>query len=311
MIDNINIVSKIERLKKDKNAVILGHYYQDPSIQAISDIIGDSLALAQKTVGIEADIILMCGVQFMGETVKILNPDKKVLVPDLNAGCSLADSCKASELAKLKDKYPDYKVVSYINTSAEVKALTDVVVTSSNAISIIESFPKNEKIIFCPDRNLGTYINNITGRNMLLWDGACHVHEAFSIDILKDLKKIYSDAEIISHPECKKDIADISNFVGSTAAMIKYVGESSCKIFIIVTESGILYELQKKYPNKMFIPAPPLKERGTNNICEYMRLNTLEKVYDILLNESNEIILDRELSIKARKCIDKMLYLTK
>lgn len=310
MNNNNNIVLEIERLKKQKNAIILGHYYQDPTIQSISDIIGDSLALAQKAIKVEADIILMCGVQFMGETVKILNPDKKVLVPDLNAGCSLADSCKAKDLAEMKKRYPDYKVVSYVNTSAEVKALTDVVVTSSNALSIIESFPKDEKIIFCPDRNLGSYINKITGRNMLLWDGACHVHEGFSIDFVKSLKDIYKDSEIISHPECKKEIVDISDFVGSTAAMISYVGKSSSNIFIVVTESGILYELQKNYPDKVFIPAPPLSERGSKNTCEYMHLNTLEKVLYTLENETPEVIIEDTLSAQARKCIDKMLSLT-
>lgn len=311
MNNNNNIVSEIERLKREKNAVLLGHYYQDPSIQNVCDIIGDSLALAQKAIKVEADIILMCGVQFMGETVKILNPTKKVLVPDLNAGCSLADSCRVSDLAEMKSKYPDYKVVSYVNTSAEVKALTDVVVTSSNALSIIEQFPKDEKILFCPDKNLGGFINKLTGRNMLLWDGACHVHEGFSLDFIKNVKSIYKDAEIICHPECKSEIVDICDYAGSTASMIDYVGKSESNLFIVVTESGILFELQKRYPEKTFIPAPPVSERGSRNTCEYMRLNSLEKVYETLKNESPEIIIKKELSERAKVCIDRMLTLTK
>lgn len=311
MNNNNNIVSEIERLKREKNAVILGHYYQDPSIQNVCDIIGDSLALAQKAIKVEADIILMCGVQFMGETVKILNPTKKVLVPDLNAGCSLADSCRASDLAEMKRKYPNHTVVSYVNTSAEVKALTDVVVTSSNALSIIEQFPKDEKILFCPDKNLGGFINKLTGRNMLLWDGACHVHEGFSLDFIKNVKSIYTDAEIICHPECKSEIVDICDYAGSTASMIDYVGKSESNLFIVVTESGILFELQKRYPEKTFIPAPPVSERGSRNTCEYMRLNSLEKVYETLKNESPEIVIEKELSERAKVCIDRMLTLTK
>lgn len=311
MNNNNNIVLEIEKLKREKNAIILGHYYQDSSIQEISDIVGDSLALAQKAVNVEADIILMCGVQFMGETVKILNPDKKVLVPDVNAGCSLADSCKAAALAEFKKQNPQYTVVSYVNTSAEVKALTDVCVTSSNALSIIESMPKEEQILFCPDRNLGSYINRVTDRNMKLWDGACHVHEGFSTDMLINIKKQYGSAEIIAHPECKSEIVSISDYVGSTAAMIDYVGRSNADTFIVVTESGIMHELEKRYNNKRFIPAPPISERGTLNVCEYMRLNTLEKVYDTLMNETPEILIDRELSSKARVCIDRMLSLTK
>ena len=308
---DINLISEIAKLKKEKNAVLMAHYYQTPEIQDIADIIGDSLALAQKAVGIDADVILLAGVHFMGETVKILNPDKKVLVPDLNAGCSLADSCKASDFAAFIKDHPGHKVVSYVNTSAEVKALTDVVVTSTNALKIVESFPEDEKIIFGPDRNLGSYINAQTGRNMVLWNGACHVHEKFSLERILELKKENPDAELICHPECKKPIVIASDFVGSTAALLSYVGKSDKSSFIVATESGILHQMQKAYPNKNFIAAPPIDSTCGCNNCEYMKLNTLEKIYLTLKYEWPEVKVDSEVSVRAKLPIDAMLELSK
>lgn len=308
---SVDLVAEIEKLKKDKNAIVMSHYYQDGSIQDIADIIGDSLALAQKAVNIDADIILLAGVNFMGETVKILNPNKKVLVPDLNAGCSLADSCNADDFAKFISHHPGHKVISYVNTSAEVKALTDVVVTSTNAIQIVNSFPKDEKIIFGPDRNLGSYINSMTGRDMLLWDGACHVHEKFSLEAILSLKSQYPDAKVISHPECKKQVVLASDFVGSTAALLKYIGESDSNTFIVATESGILHQMQKSYPEKKFIPAPPVDSTCGCNKCEFMRLSTLKKIYLTLKYEWPEIKVDEALALKAKVSIDNMLKLTK
>ncbi len=310
---NINLIDEINRLKKEKNAVIMAHYYQKGEIQDIADVIGDSLALAQKAVGINADIILLAGVHFMGETVKILNMDKKVLVPDLNAGCSLADSCKAADLKKFIEDHPDHIVVSYVNTTAEVKALTDVVVTSSNALKVVNSFPEDKKIIFGPDRNLGSYINAETGRNMLLWNGACHVHERFSLEHIMELKKANPTAEIICHPECKRPIVLASDFVGSTAALLSYISKSNADSFIVATEEGILHQMKNSFPDKTFIPAPPETETGMCgcNNCEYMKLNTLEKVYLTLKYELPEITLDPDLAAKALKPIDAMLDLSK
>lgn len=310
-IGKIDVVEEIIKLKKEKNAILMAHYYQESEIQDIADIIGDSLALAQKAVNVDADIILLAGVHFMGETVKILNYDKKVLVPDLNAGCSLADSCKFDDFKSFIAEHPGYKVVSYVNTSAAVKSITDVVVTSSNALKIVKSFPDNEKIIFGPDRNLGSYINSQTGRNMLLWDGACHVHEKFSVERILALKEQYPDAQIISHPECKKPIILISDYVGSTAALLSYVGTSNCQTFIVATEFGILHQMQKMYPDKQFIPAPPTDSTCGCNNCEYMKLNTLEKIYLTLKYEWPEVKIDKELAIAARVPIDNMLELSK
>lgn len=277
---SIDLKKAINELKKEKNAVILGHYYQQGEIQDIADFVGDSLALAQWAAKTTADIIVLCGVHFMGETAKILCPDKKVLVPDLNAGCSLADSCPADDFARFVNEHPGYTVISYVNTTAAVKAVTDVVVTSTNAKQIVESFPKDEKIIFGPDRNLGNYINSITNRNMLLWDGACHVHEQFSVEKIVELKAQYPDAVVLAHPECKSVVLKLADFVGSTAALLKHAVQSDAQRFIVATESGILHEMQKKCPQKTFIPAPPNDSTCACNECSFMRLNTMEKLYN-------------------------------
>lgn len=311
---NINFVEEIARLKKEKNAVIMAHYYQTGDIQDIADYIGDSLALAQMARKTDADIIVLCGVHFMGETAKILCPDKKVLVPDATAGCSLADSCPADEFAKFIKEHPGHKVISYVNTTAEVKALTDVVVTSSNAKQIVESFPADEKIIFGPDHNLGGYINSITGRNMVLWNGACHVHEKFSVEGIISLKREHPTAKVLAHPECPAVVVALADKVGSTAALLKYALSSDDKEFIVATESGILHEMQKKAPEKVFIPAPPEVSEGKVgcgcNDCNFMKLNTLEKVYLALRDEKPEIIIDAEMREKAVKPIDRMLEIS-
>ncbi len=303
----IDIVKSIKDLCKKKKAVILAHYYQDKSIQDIADYVGDSLALAQWAAKTNAGMIVVCGVHFMGETAKIICPDKKVLVPDLNAGCSLADSCPAYELEEFIKQYPGYKVISYVNTTAAVKALSDVVVTSTNARQIVESFPKDEKIIFGPDRNLGNYINSITGRNMVLWDGACHVHEQFSVEKMVELKKQYPESLVLAHPECKSTVLALADHVGSTASLLKYATESKCKTFIVATESGILHEMKKKNPDKLFILAPPNDSTCACNECNFMRLNTLEKLYNCLKFEMPEIFVDKELGKKALRPIQKML----
>lgn len=307
---DLDIKVAIEQLKKEKNAVIMAHYYQTGDIQDIADYVGDSLALAQWAAKTEADIIVLCGVHFMGETAKILSPDKKVLVPDLNAGCSLADSCPADKFGEFVHAHPDYTVVSYVNTTAAVKALTDVVVTSTNAKQIVDSFPADEKIIFGPDRNLGNYINSITGRNMLLWDGACHVHEQFSLEKIVELKKQYPDALILAHPECKSTVLALADFVGSTAALLKFSTESVNKRFIVATESGILHEMQKKSPDKIFIPAPPNDSTCACNECNFMRLNTMEKLYNCLKYEFPEITVDPEIAKEAVKPIRRMLEIS-
>lgn len=304
------LISEINRLKKEKNAIIMAHYYQDGDIQDIADFVGDSLALAQWAAKTDADIIMLCGVHFMGETAKILSPNKKVLVPDMVAGCSLADSCPADEFEKFIKAHPGHKVISYVNTTAAVKALTDVVVTSTNAKQIVESFPKDEKIIFGPDKNLGNYINSITGRNMVLWNGACHVHEKFSVRKVLDLKKEYPDAQVLVHPECKDVIVRLADKVGSTAGLLKYAVASDCKRFLVATESGILHEMQKSAPDKVFIPIPPEDSTCACNNCSFMRLNTLEKVYEVLKNESPEVEVSDELREKAVKPIKKMLEIS-
>lgn len=306
-----NIVEEIKKLKYEKNAIILGHYYQRPEIQEISDFIGDSLALAQWAAETTADVIVMCGVNFMGETAKILCPDKKVLIPDIEAGCSLADSCPADSFSKFIKEHPGHTVISYVNTSAAVKAVTDVVVTSTNARKIVESFPQDEKIIFGPDRNLGAYINSVTGRNMLLWEGACHVHERFSVEKIIELKKQYPNALILAHPECKGAVLKLADFVGSTAALLKFAINSNCNTFIVATESGILHEMQKKCPNKTFIAAPPSDSTCACNECNFMRMNTLEKLYNCLLNETPEVHVDSEIAKRAIKPILRMLELSK
>ena len=304
------LIKAINELKKNKNAVILGHYYQKGEIQDIADFVGDSLALAQWAAKTKADIIVMCGVHFMGETAKILCPNKKVLVPDMNAGCSLADSCPADQFTQFVHEHPDHTVISYVNTTAAVKAVTDVVVTSTNARQIVESFPQDEKIIFGPDRNLGNYINSITGRKMLLWDGACHVHEQFSVEKIIELKTKYPDAVVLAHPECKSVVLKLADVVGSTAALLKHAVNSDKQQFIVATESGILHEMQKKCPDKTFIPAPPNDSTCSCNECSFMRLNTLEKLYDCLKNESPEILVDPEIAEKAVKPIQKMLEIS-
>ena len=307
------IKDEIRQLCREKNAIIMAHYYTRPEIQDVADFIGDSLALAQKATTVDADIIVMCGVHFMGETMKILCPDKKVLIPDMAAGCSLADSCKAEDLAKFKAEHPEHIVVSYVNTSAAVKALTDVVVTSSNARKIVEQLPQDAKIIFGPDKNLGNYINSVTGRDMLLWDGACHVHSRFSLEALLDLKKKNPDAPVLAHPECKAVILTQANKIGSTKALLDFVITNPQKRFIVVTESGILHEMQKACPDKEFIPVPPETTETIGchcNECEYMRLNTLEKLLACLQTEQPEIIINSELAIKALKPIRLMLEMS-
>ncbi len=305
-----DLIKAIGELKKEKNAVILAHYYQMGEIQDIADYVGDSLALAQWAARTEADVIVMCGVHFMGETAKILSPTKKVLVPDLNAGCSLADSCPADQFEQFVKEHPGYTVISYVNTTAAVKAVTDVVVTSTNAKQIVESFPKDEKIIFGPDRNLGNYINSITNRQMLLWDGACHVHEQFSVEKIVELKAQYPDALVLAHPECKGAVLKLADFVGSTAALLKYAINSPEQCFIVATESGILHEMQKKCPGKTFIPAPPNDSTCACNECSFMRLNTMQKLYDCLKNESPEITVDPAVAAKAVKPIQRMLEIS-
>ena len=303
----IDLKAEINKLRKEKNAVILAHYYQTGDIQDIADFVGDSLALAQWAARTEADIIVMCGVHFMGETAKILCPDKKVLVPDLNAGCSLADSCPAGEFEAFVKAHPGYTVISYVNTTAAVKAVTDIVVTSTNARQIVESLPKDAKIIFGPDRNLGNYINSITSREMLLWNGACHVHEQFSLEKIVELKKQYPDAEVITHPECKKPVVEVSDFVGSTAALLKHTIKSDKQRFIVATESGVIHEMRKQCPGKEFIPAPPQDSTCACNECNFMRLNTMEKLYNCLKFELPEIFVDEAVQQKAIRPIQRML----
>lgn len=305
----LDLFVEIEKLKKEKNAIILAHYYQDADIQDIADFIGDSLGLAQQAEKTSADIILFAGVHFMAETAKILNPNKKVVLPDLNAGCSLSDSCPPEEFAKFKAAHPDHKVVSYINCSAGIKALSDVIVTSSNAEIIVESFPKDQPLIFAPDKNLGRYIAQKTGRDMLLWNGSCMVHEVFSLQRILALIAENPDAEVIAHPECEAPILDLAHFIGSTTALLKYAVKSPVQKFIVVTESGILHQMQKDAPNKTFIPAP---SKGTCacNSCPHMKLNTLEKIYLCLKYETPEITMPEDIRQKALLPIQKMLEIS-
>jgi quinolinate synthase len=310
----LDLVSEIRRLKEEKHAVILAHYYTDGAIQDIADFVGDSLALAQKAAKSTADIIVMCGVHFMGETCKILCPTKKVLVPDMAAGCSLADSCPADAFGAFVQAHPDHTVIAYVNTTAAVKYYTDIVVTSTNARQIVESLPEDAKIIFAPDRNLGNYINSVTGRNMLLWDGACHVHEQFSTEQIMALKQQYPEAKVLAHPECKRPVLLMADHVGSTAALLKFAVQDECDTFIVATESGILHEMQKQAPQKKFIPVPPEVSEGTRtcscNECAYMRLNTLEKLYKTLRDETPEISVDPKIIDRARLPIDRMLEIS-
>lgn len=306
----MDIKAEIRQMCKDKNAVIMAHYYTEPEIQDIADFVGDSLALAQKAATTDADIIVMCGVHFMGETNKILCPDKKVLVPDASATCSLAESCPAEEFAKFVADHPGHTVISYVNTTAATKAVTDVVVTSSNARQIVESFPKDTPMIFGPDRNLGGYINSITGRNMVLWNGACHVHEKFSLEKILELKAAHPQAKILVHPECPAPIVKIADKVGSTAALLKYSISDPATEFIVATESGILHEMQKSCPSKTFIPAPPNDSTCGCNECSYMKLITMEKLYNCLKNESPEITVDPQIAKRAIRPINKMLEIS-
>lgn len=309
--ERVRLVEEIKRLKEERGAVILAHYYQKGDIQDVADYIGDSLALARIAAGLEAPVIVMCGVYFMGETAKILCPDKTVLIPDAEAGCSLADSCDAKEFEKFIAAHPGHTVVSYVNTSAAVKALTDVVVTSSNARSIIEALPEETPIIFGPDRNLGGYINSTTGRKMVLWDGACHVHEQFSVEKLIELKKENPDALVLAHPECKRALVLLADKVGSTAALLDFARKSDARKFIVATESGILHQMQRDCPDKVFIPLPPEDSTCGCNDCSYMKLNTLEKLRNCLRDGYPEVTVDADIASRAVKPIERMLEMSK
>ena len=305
----LDLFEEIEKLKKEKNAIILAHYYQEPDIQDIADFIGDSLGLAQAAVKTQADIIVFAGVHFMAETAKILNPAKKMLLPDLNAGCSLSDSAPPSLFKVFKERHPDHLVISYINCSAGIKALSDIICTSSNAQKIVESLPATQPIIFAPDRNLGAYINKQTGRNMVLWNGACMVHEIFSLEKITKLKIRHPQAKIIAHPECESSLLAIADFIGSTTALLKFSEKDPAQEFIVVTETGILHQMQKNSPTKTFIPAPPDNNCACND-CPHMKLNTLEKLYLCMKYELPEIIMDETLRTQAKKPIDKMLEIS-
>ena len=301
-----NLIKRIEELKKEKGAVILAHYYCRPEVQAVADFLGDSLALSVKARDIEAKTILFAGVHFMGETAKVLSPEKRVLIPNPEATCSLAESCPAADFAQFKAKYPDALVVAYVNTTVGVKALTDICCTSSNALQVVESIPQDRQIIFAPDRNLGSYIEKVTGRKMILWDGACHVHEKFSKNGILELKKLYPEAKVVVHPECRGEVAELADYCGSTAGILTYCGKSDCDTFIVVTEPGILAEMEKKYPNKKFIPAPSIEGKKCNE-CEYMKMITLESIVKCLENESPTIELDEETRQKASRSIEAMV----
>lgn len=305
----LDLFAEIEKLKKEKNAVLLAHYYQEPDIQDIADYIGDSLGLARKAAATNADIIVFAGVHFMAETAKILNPNKKVLLPDLNAGCSLSDSCPPPLFAKFKEKHPDHLVISYINCSAGIKALSDIICTSSNAKAIVDSLPADQKIIFAPDKNLGAYINKVTGRNMVLWNGACMVHEIFSLEKITKLKLRNPHAKLIAHPECEDEILRIADFIGSTTELLAFSQHDSCETFIVATESGILHKMMQQSPKKTFIAAPPNNACACND-CPHMKLNTLEKLYLCLKYELPEINMEEQLRLAAKKPIDRMLDLS-
>lgn len=306
----LNLVEEIKRLKKEKNAVILGHYYIEGELQDISDFVGDSLALAQEAARTTADVIVFVGVHFMAETAKIINPSKKVLLPDLKAGCSLAESAPIDQFREFKAKYPDHKVISYINCTADLKTETDIVCTSSNAVKIVNSFPEDEKLIFGPDKNLGNYINSLTGRNMVLWDGACMVHEQFSVEKIVKLMEQYPDAEMIAHPECEKPLLLLAQFIGSTSALLNHVQKSKAQKFIVATESGILHQMKKACPDKLFIPAPSNDSTCACDDCTYMKLNSMRKLYLCMKNELPEVQLSDEVIDKARKPIERMLAIS-
>ena len=302
-----NKIARIEELKREKGVVILAHYYCRPEVQGVADFLGDSLALSVKARDIEAKTILFAGVHFMGETAKVLSPDKRVLIPNPEATCSLAESCKAEEFAKFKAQHPEAMVVAYVNTTVGVKALTDICCTSSNALQVVESIPSETPIIFAPDKNLGSYIQKVTGRkNMIMWDGACHVHEKFSKEGILKLKSAYPEALVVVHPECRGEVAELADYCGSTAGILDYCGKSECDTFIVVTEPGILAEMERKYPQKNFIPAPSVEGKACNE-CEYMKMITLDSIIACLENESPEILLDEEVRKKASKSIEAMV----
>jgi len=309
-MENEELIKKIDYLRDKKNAIILAHFYQIPEIQDIADFVGDSLDLSRKSAETDADIIVFAGVHFMAETAKILSPQKKVLIPDLEAGCSLADSCPYDDFKAFKEKHPDHMVVSYVNTTADIKTLTDITCTSTNALKIIESIPKDKGIIFAPDRNLGDYLNRITGRDMVVWDGACHVHEEFSLEKILKIKEDYPNAKLIAHPECQKPILLSSDFVGSTSALLNFTENDESGQYIVATESGILYEMKKRSPHKLFIPAPPLDSTCGCNDCKFMKFHTLEKIYKSLNFERYEIHLKKDVIDRAKIPIQKMLEIS-
>jgi len=306
----LDLIEAINKLKKEKNAVILAHYYQDSDIQDIADYIGDSLGLSQQAEKTKADMIVFAGVHFMAETAKILSPNKKVVLPDLKAGCSLADSCKPSDFKLFKAKYPDHLVISYVNCSAEIKALTDIVCTSANAVQIVNSLSKDQKIIFAPDKNLGAYLNKKTGRKMVLWNGACMVHEIFSLEKITKLKIRHPKAKLIAHPECEEAVLAIADYIGSTTQLLKYSQTDSCQEYIVATETGILHQMQQNSPNKTFIPAPPNNSCACND-CPHMKLNTLEKLYICMQYETPELIMDETLRLQAKKSMDRMMDISR
>jgi quinolinate synthase len=305
----LDLFDEIDRLKKEKNAVILAHYYQEPDIQDIADYIGDSLGLSQQAAKTDADIIVFAGVHFMAETAKILSPNKKVLLPDLKAGCSLADSCPPHLFRRFKEAYPDHLVITYVNCTAELKAMSDIVCTSSNAVQIVESLPKDQKIIFGPDKNLGAYVAKKTGRNLVLWNGACMVHEIFSREKITKLKERYPNAKLIAHPECEEVILKMADYIGSTTGLLKYATKSTEKEFIVATESGIIHQMQKDNPDKKFIPAPPNNSCACND-CPHMKRNTLEKLYLCIKNEVPEITVPQHIIERAVKPIERMLEIS-
>ena len=309
--NTIDLIKEIKKIRSEKNAVILAHFYQEGEIQDIADYVGDSLGLSQQAAATNADIIVFAGVHFMAETAKILAPDKKVLIPDMDAGCSLADSCPPEKFAAFIKNYPDHTVISYVNTTAEIKAMTDIICTSTNAIQIIESLPKDEKIIFAPDRNLGNYIRSITGRDMLMWDGACHVHEEFSLEKILEIKNENPDAQIIAHPECEKPILIVADHIGSTTSLLNYSIKDEGMKYIVATESGILHQMRKASPHKTFIPAPPKDSTCACNDCKYMKLISIKKIYNTLKYELPEITLEQKLMDKAKGSIVRMLEISK
>jgi len=306
----IDMISELERMREEKNAIILAHYYQNGEIQDIADFVGDSLALSQQAEKTDADIILFAGVHFMAETAKILSSEKKVLLPDLNAGCSLADSCPPDDFKNFIDKYPDHTVISYVNTSAEIKALTDIICTSLNAMQIVESLPEDEKIIFAPDRNLGNYIKSVTGRNMIIWQGACHVHEEFSLERILEIKKDNPEAKIIAHPECEKQILLVAEHIGSTQSLLNFTMKDDADQYIVATESGIIHQMQKASPEKAFIPAPPKDSTCACNDCNFMKLITIKKIYNCLKYEIPEVSVDLKIQEKAIHSIKRMLEIS-